>query len=253
VRRRRAWPTVLVILAGALALQLALPAHSAGQGTNQTTGRGRTLYQANCASCHGQRGEGGNGGPRLAGVGAAAADYWLSTGRMPLTRPVRDPPRRAPAFSRGDIDALVGYVASLGAGPEIPLVDPAAGDLVEGNRLYQANCAACHSATGAGYTLQSGRAAPSVLAATPIQVGEAVRTGPGTMPRFQPDVLDDRQLDAVAAYVAALQRPIDRGGASLGRFGPIPEAVVGWLLGLGLLVLVTRWLGERSPKRGPDA
>ena len=247
--RRRAWPTVAIVLAGAVALQLALPSRSAGQVSD----RGRTLYQANCASCHGQDGEGGNSGPSLVGVGAAAADYWLSTGRMPLTRPRRDPPRKPPAFSRPDIDALVGYVAGLGPGPGIPAVDTAAGDLVEGNRLYQANCAACHSATGAGYTLQSGRAAPSVLAATADQVGEAVRTGPGTMPQFEPDVLDDHQLNSVAAYVGALQQPIDRGGANLGRLGPIPETVVGWLLGLGLLVLACRWLGERSPKRDPDA
>src|SRR4051812_22451358 len=257
--RSRRWLLVVAVVAGGLAVQLAHPAASSGQtGTSQSqAGRGRTLYQANCASCHGQHGEGGNRGPRLVGVGAAAADYWLSTGRMPIAVERRDPPRKQPAFSRPDIDAMVAYVASFGPGPGIPAVDPAAGDVVDGNRLYQANCASCHSATGAGYTLQSGRAAPSLSLASPTQVGEAVRTGPGTMPQFGADVISGPQLDSVTRYVQVLQSPVDRGGASLGRVGPITEALVGWLIGLGVLVLVALGLGERAPRprrgRRPDA
>jgi ubiquinol-cytochrome c reductase cytochrome c subunit len=247
--RRRGWLLALAVLAGGLAVQLAHPAASSGQSGGSTQlDRGRTLYQANCASCHGQQGEGGNRGPRLAGAGAAAADYWLSTGRMPIAVERRDPPRKQPAFSRPDIDALAAYVASFGAGPGIPVVDPQAGDVVEGNRLYQVNCAACHSATGAGYTLQSGRAAPSIKQATPTQVAEAVRTGPGTMPQFGADLISGPQLDSVTRYVQALQAPVDRGGASLGRVGPTTEALVGWVIGLGVLVLVARGLGERAPR-----
>ena len=167
---------------------------------------------------------------------------------MPIAVERRDPPRKQPAFSRTDIDALVAYVASFGAGPGIPVVDPQAGDVVEGNRLYQVNCAACHSATGAGYTLQSGRAAPSIKQATPTQVAEAVRTGPGTMPQFGADLISGPQLDSVTRYVQALQAPVDRGGASLGRVGPTTEALVGWVIGLGVLVLVARGLGERAPR-----
>ena len=46
-----------------------------------------------CATCHGQNGEGietvnGNHlGPSLAGVGAAAVDFQVGTGRMPMSQP----------------------------------------------------------------------------------------------------------------------------------------------------------------------
>ena len=241
----------LAAVAAGVAAQLLLAPASSGRGATATpdpaqVARGRTLFLANCSTCHGQAGQGTNRGPTLIGVGAAAADYWLSTGRMPLQQPQRDPPRNPPAFGRPDIDALVAYVASLGPGPAIPTVDPARGNLPDGQRLFQLNCAACHSATGVGYTLQSGRSAPSLLVATPTQVGEAVRIGPGTMPEFGADVVDDRQLDSIARYVLTLQQPSDRGGATLGRVGPVAEALVGWIVGLGVLIVVIWRLGERA-------
>jgi ubiquinol-cytochrome c reductase cytochrome c subunit len=82
--------------------------------------------------------------------------------------------------------------------------------------------------------------------ATPVQLAEAVRTGPGTMPPFDSNTISDRQLDSVARYVTYLTSSGDRGGLGLGRIGPITEGLVGWLVGLGLLVLVTRWLGKRA-------
>jgi ubiquinol-cytochrome c reductase cytochrome c subunit len=45
---------------------------------------GLVLYRASCAGCHGQAGEGTQRAPSLIGVGAAAADFYLQTGRMPL-------------------------------------------------------------------------------------------------------------------------------------------------------------------------
>jgi ubiquinol-cytochrome c reductase cytochrome c subunit len=243
--KRRIRPLVVVaaILAAGGLLQLgAGPAATATQPAS--TARGRELYQQSCASCHGQHGQGSERGPSLAGAGAAAADFYLSTGRMPMTGSERTPSRKRPAFGRADIDALVAYVASLGRGPAVPAVDPAAGRLADGERLYQENCAACHSATATGGALTSGQVAPSLRPSTPLQVAEAVRTGPGAMPSFDPRALDDRQVDSVAAYVGYLQRGGNRGGQSLGRVGPITEGLVAWVLGLGLLVLVVRRLGK---------
>ena len=248
--RRHVLAVVGAVVGLAVLAQLALagrqPSRAQPAGNAAELDRGRSLYQQNCATCHGQAGQGSQRGPTLVGVGAAAADYWLSTGRMPIAQVQRDPPRKRPAFGRPDIDALVAYVASFGPGPPVPSVNPAAGSLSEGNRVYQLNCAACHSATGAGYVLQSGRAAPSLQQATPTQIAEAVRTGPGTMPPFDPDTISNRQLDSVVRYVSHLTSMGDRGGLGLGRIGPITEGLVGWLVGLGLLVLVIRWLGERA-------
>jgi ubiquinol-cytochrome c reductase cytochrome c subunit len=246
-RFRSAWLVVALIAGGGL-LQLGTGSRTAtANELAQAGGRGQELYQQSCASCHGQRGGGTERGPSLVGVGAASADFYLSTGRMPITDEQRSPGRGKPAFGQADIDALVAYVASLGGGPAIPAVDPAAGRLSEGEQLYQENCAACHSATGTGGALTSGQVAPSLAPSTPVQVAEAIRVGPGPMPKFEPQALDDRQVDSIAGYVGYLQRGGDPGGYGLGRVGPVTEGLVAWVVGLGLLILVVRKLGKDAP------
>ncbi len=204
---------------------------------------GRDLYLTGCSSCHGPDGRGTERGPTLAGVGAASADFFLTTGRMPLDEPRDQAQRKQPAYSRPEIDQLVAYVASLGPGPEIPHVDPKSGDLPEGFELYANNCASCHSSAGAGGALGHALIAPSLGEATPTQVAEALRIGPGSMPVFGPDVLDEHQVASVVRYVDYLQDPADPGGLSLGRLGPIPEGFVAWVVGLGLMLVFIRWIG----------
>jgi ubiquinol-cytochrome c reductase cytochrome c subunit len=50
----------------------------------------------------------------------------------------------------------------------------------------------------------------------------------------------------VAAYVEYLHRPDDRGGLGLGHLGPIPEGFVGWVVGMGALLLAARLIGTRG-------
>ncbi|MEV1290328.1 c-type cytochrome, partial [Micromonospora sp. NPDC049679] len=209
---------------------------------------GATVYQQSCASCHGQQGEGTGRGPSLVGVGAASVDFQLSTGRMPPQGNLYQPEHRAPAFSADEIDALVRHVTAFGGGgPPVPHVG--AGDAATGRRLYLATCAACHSATGFGAALTNGRIAPPLDRATPTQVAEAIRVGPGLMPAFPDTVLDDQEVAAIAAYVEVL-RPgrggLDRGGLSLARVGPVAEGLVAWIVGLALVVLAVRRLGSRA-------
>lgn len=212
---------------------------------------GLDLYLLGCVSCHGVDGTGQRApdgalrGPSLLAAGEAGAYYQLTTGRMPLANPRDVPMRKDPAYSPEEIDALVAFVASLGDGPELPDVDIEAGDLAEGGVLFRESCQACHSATGAGGALSYGRAAPPLGEATPSQVGAAVRSGPGQMPRFGPEIFDDEQLDGIAAYVDYLEQPDDRGGIALGRLGPIPEGFLVWVGGLGLLLVIAFWLGTR--------
>lgn len=89
--------------------------------------------------------------------------------------------------------------------------------------------------------------APSLQPSTPVQVAEAIRIGPGVMPTFDPEALDDRQVDSIAGYVGYLHHGGDPGGHGLGRIGPITEGLVAWVIGLGLLVLVIRRLGRELP------
>jgi ubiquinol-cytochrome c reductase cytochrome c subunit len=209
----------------------------------EAVGAGRELYLTACSSCHGPEGRGTDRAPSLVGVGAASADFQLSTGRMPADVAEGQTSRKPPAYDREEIDRLVAYVASLGPGPEIPRVDLAKADLALGGVLYANNCASCHSSAGAGGALGHAVVAPSLRKATSTQVAEAVRIGPGAMPRFGPDNLDDHQVASIARYVRYLREPDDRGGAGLGHLGPLPEGFVAWVVGLGACLVAIRWIG----------
>jgi ubiquinol-cytochrome c reductase cytochrome c subunit len=207
---------------------------------------GERLYLVACVSCHGVDGVGTEDYPPLTGVGAASADFYLRTGRMPLAYPVPQPPQKPPAFDETQIRQLVAYVHSLGGGPEVPDVDPDRGDRPEGAQLFLANCAPCHQSAAIGGALSQGRHAPSLLDIDPTQIGEAVRVGPGQMPVFGPETLTDRQLDSIVDYIVYLQDPEAPGGLRIGSVGPVSEGLIAWLVGLGLLVLVIRWITREA-------
>jgi len=226
-----------------------------GGGDQELVERGARLYATGCSSCHGPDGggveieDGGAGGPSLVDAGEAGAYFFLSTGRMPLANSEEQPTRKDPAYSADEIDALVAFVASLGDGPELPQVDPDGADLAEGGRIYRANCQACHSASGSGGALSYGRAAPALESATDAQVAAAVRVGPGQMPVFGHDTINDNDLDDLVRYVGYLRSPEDPGGLPIGRTGPIPEGFVAWIVGIPAFLLLTVWIGTRSPIR----
>jgi ubiquinol-cytochrome c reductase cytochrome c subunit len=217
--------------------------------------RGRSLYFANCVWCHGDQLQGvegssahsspGNnpaGGPPLLGVGALAADFYLSTGYMPLRSPKQQPKRRRPHFSRSDLAALVGFVASHG-GPAVPQVHPERGNLATGLTLFTEHCAGCHQMAGEG-GIVSGASVPALKSATATQIAEAVRIGPYVMPRFDERQISPRELDSLVRFVLYTDHPNESGGWSIGLLGPFPEGMVAWLIaGIALLALA-RVIGE---------
>ena len=226
----------------------------------------RTIYLRDCATCHGADARGTGFGPSLQRAGRAAVDFWVSTGRMPLvanSRPPRSPqgqaspdqyladpnaqPRRhKPWYPPATISALVDYVSTIApGGPDIPTVDVAGANLATGGELYRQQCAACHAWSGVGGALYQ-RAAPSVAPATPTQIAEAVRIGPGQMPKFGTAAVPAAQLDDVVGYVQYLDHPKNRGGAPLWYVGPVAEGAVAIVLGLGVLLALIRWIGSRG-------
>ncbi len=90
------------------------------------------------------------------------------------------------------------------------------------------------------------RVAPDLHVSTPRQIAEAVRIGPTTMPQFDPSTISDTELDSLVRYVLYLRHPDERGGAGLTEAGPLIEGFVALLVGLGLIMLITRFIGERS-------
>ena len=201
-------------------------------------------FQQGCSSCHGFRGNGVPGrGPSLHGVGAAAADFYLSTGRMPLGRPDAEPQRATPHYSRARIRALVAYVASLGVGPPVPQPDLAPGNVAEGMRLFTDSCSGCHQIQAKGGVVTGGFS-PSLQSASTRQIYEAVRVGPYVMPAFDEKQLSNAELASIARYVRSTRRPDNRGGWGLSNTGPVPEGMVTWLIGAASLLVVTRIIGK---------
>lgn len=211
-----------------------------------TDEQGKRLYEASCSTCHGLNVEGTENGPSLQGAGAAAVDFMLSTGRMPLAAPSDQPVRQPPAFTAEEIDAIVRYVSEIApGGPPIPDVDPARGDLSDGAALFLNNCSGCHAAAGIGDSIGGGQIAPDLMPATATQIGEAMRIGPGLMPVFDEDDLTQHDVDSIAAYLHWLRDNGDDGGIQLGRVGAVAEGLVAFVIGLGVLILVIRLTGSK--------
>jgi ubiquinol-cytochrome c reductase cytochrome c subunit len=219
---------------------------------------GEELYLRDCAWCHGNEGEGTARAPdlRTGQNGPAFTDFMLTTGRMPIGRPDELISRRDPAYNPDEIRALVHYVSLLGGvGPPIPSPQTEGADIGLGLELYQENCSACHSPTmvGGALTAQPERVgispiAPDLLNATPRQIAEAMLVGPGAMPVFGPTTFEPEEVDAIVAYVVRQQNPADRGGAPIGHVGPVSEGAVGWLIGLGAMLVIARIIGTSSSR-----
>jgi ubiquinol-cytochrome c reductase cytochrome c subunit len=240
------------ILAGAAAI-LIVPRASASPPWQVQPADVERLFLADCSTCHGADGRGTNRGPTLVGVGRASLDYYLSTGRMPITNPAvflgnpdQDLKRRKPFYSPAVISALEDYIQRLtgSGGPPIPNIDVNA-NRAAGGELFRLQCAACHAWAGDGGALLH-REAPQLHDDTSTQIGEAVRVGPGLMPAFGQAAIDDRQLDQLASYVRYLAHPEDRGGDPLWHLGPFAEGFAAWAIGMTALLLTIRWIGERK-------
>jgi quinol---cytochrome-c reductase cytochrome c subunit len=211
----------------------------------QTIAEGRQLFQESCATCHGMNAEGTSIAPSLIGVGAAAVDFQVSTGRMPAKEIGPEMDRKPPVFDAKQIAALAAYIQSLGGGPQVPSdaeVSTQGADLALGQNLFITNCAQCHNFAGAGGALTYGKFAPPLTQSTPRQIYEAMLTGPESMPVFSDTTVTPQEKRDMIAYITSVRSEPNPGGFSLGRVGPVTEGLVGFLAGVGALVFAAMFI-----------
>src|ERR1019366_4126766 len=217
-------------------------------------GLGEALFMQNCASCHGTKANGvpanGVSGayPNLVGLGPATIDFWIESGRMPATNPrAVEAPRRFARLPPSQALAVSAWVNSLDPSlPDIPTPNLANANVADGAALFALNCAACHTIEGDGDALANSTFAPSLRDIPAFKVVEAIRTGPGNMPRFTGNLSDYQVRDIVKYVTTEIQHPNNPGGLGLGGLGPVAEGFVALLLGVGVLALIGFWVGERE-------
>ncbi|MFD3439926.1 c-type cytochrome [Streptomyces sp. NPDC058685] len=214
---------------------------------------GKKLYTVGCASCHGTGGQGTSDGPSLVGVGSAAVDFQVGTGRMPAQQPGAQVPKKKVIYSQAEIDQLAAYIASLGAGPITPTekqYNPAGADIAKGGDLFRTNCAQCHNFTGEGGALTNGKYAPSLEGVSPKHIYEAMQTGPQNMPSFPDTTMPEQEKRDIIAYIKSVngEESESPGGLNLGGLGPVSEGLFGWIFGLGALIAVAIWVAAHTAK-----
>lgn len=246
---------VMVIAAGllvtgggyAVATTVAAPSQSAAYTQGQID-EGKKLFLANCASCHGKNAEGSSAAPSLIGVGAAAVDFQVGTGRMPGQASGPQMFKKGVQFTDEQIDQLAAYVASLAPGPAVPSEQYTTtnGDTTRGGELFRINCAMCHNAVGAGGALTQGKFAPALTGVSEKHIYEAMVTGPQNMPVFNDANLTPQDKKDIISYLKFVEKNPSAGGYELANLGPVVEGLFAWIFALGGIIAITIWLGAKS-------
>jgi len=208
---------------------------------------GKRLYDNSCISCHGNNGQGvPDRGPSLVGVGSAAVDFQVGTGRMPMSRQEAQAERKPPIFTDEQTRQIAAYIEELGGGPSVPEGNLRDGDVANGGRLYRLNCASCHGLGMGGGALSSGKYAPSLHESADRDIYAAMLTGPQNMPVFGDNELSPQEKKDIIAYIQYLKSDQDPGGWGLGRFGPATETIAVFLFGMIGLVFTMLWIAGKS-------
>ena len=274
-RRSKLAGLVLMLLAllGTGTIYSAFAPASAEQAETdaEQVAQGRELFLVGCSFCHGANGEGqqtkdGDAlGPTLVGVGAAAVDFQVGTGRMPAVQPGQQIPSKRLSYSQEEIDALAAYVATLGPGPAIPseedystagMTDEERQEaVVRGGQIFLTNCTACHNFEASGGAMPRGGYAPAIRGVEPRHIYEAMLTGPQGMPTFPNGTMPPDAKRDVIAYLESLEANPGYGGFGMGGLGPVSEGLFAWVVGIGSLVGFAVWIAAHTTrtKRTPAA
>jgi ubiquinol-cytochrome c reductase cytochrome c subunit len=216
--------------------------------------KGQILYQSACVTCHGINGQGvADRGPSLIGVGSAATEFQVGTGRMPANGQEAQITRKTPVFTLGQSQQIGAYIEALGGGPTLPddgtlhqLTSVGGAQLADGGELFRVNCSSCHSFGLGGGALSSGKAAPGLGLSTDREIYAAMLSGPQSMPVFGDNQLSPQEKGEIIAYIQNMKSDTDPGGFGLGRLGPTTEGLVIFLVGMVGLIFATLWIAGKS-------
>lgn len=264
-RRRHPLAGIVVLLlglvvVGGLYTAFAPKPATAAEATANDVEAGRELFLVGCASCHGVNAtgiatqKGGNYGPSLIGVGAAAVDFQVGTGRMPMAQTAPQAPSKKPEYSEEETRQLAAFIASLAPGPAIPderytdIDSATVEDIRQGGELFRSNCTACHNSVGAGGAMPGGKYAPSLKGVSPSHIASAMITGPQQMPVFSDDVITPEDKRNIIAYIKAVQNEPNWGGLGGGGHGPVVDGMFIWIIGIGGLVIASIWIGAHGAR-----
>ncbi len=235
---------------------------AACEGSDPVLARGEAIFDT-CAPCHGPQGA---GKPSLGAPAIAGASEWYLRAQLDAFRTQRRgyhyqdaeglrmrPMSRTLKSEKGDVDAIVAYVAGL------PAADPPAtrgGDAEVGEEEYATLCANCHGRDGRGMEALS---APSLLhlsdwyiASSLKKYRERIRGGSlgdaaGATMYAPVSTISDERIDDVTAYIMTMQmlprRPSTAGAPALAAVAPpdfdpaiLPEGVTPDMVEAGLSV-----------------
>ncbi len=257
-RRRHPVAFVLLLVLGLLMTGGMYAAFAPSQASAQAPAaasdddvkKGDQLFLANCATCHGTNATGTAAGPSLVGVGAAAVDFQVGTGRMPLAQQNTQALRTDKIkYSDEQIRQMAAYVASLGPGPAVPDDKYASGEgaqLARGGELFRVNCSMCHNFAGSGGALTRGKFAPALKNLEGKHIYEAMLTGPQSMPVFNEANMTPEDKRDIIGYLHELDKNENWGGHALGSFGPVGDGFFLWLVAIPIMLGAAIWLGRKA-------
>ncbi len=255
-----------------LGLMLAGPA-AAQEGGPGDPEQGAELFAENCATCHGQRGE-GRIGAQLNDVFVSMnpeADLYntISQGRPGTFMPPWHVDHGG-VLTEVEIHDIIAYIESWGTtyepseplpprpAQEIPPVAAVDGDPNNGFTIYQQNCVACHGEEGEGRIGRNLHEAFDSIAPGAYAI-DVISTGiDGTlMPAWEQEhggPLTGDDINDVAAYVLSIQEegggrpPTGEQPAPLGSTWPLLLVVV-----LSVLVILALGITAGRGSRGGTA
>lgn len=181
---------------------------------------GAALFRAFCTGCHGQGGTGrrlGIGDQSYPAIGSAAFLAVVDDDLLRATVMNGRPGRKMPAWgtkdaglTREEVDHVVAYLRSLEpAAPGFEAVMAVPADLAAGERLYRADCTACHGDRGEGTAL--GPPVPASGDRHIFDVLVARTPGMGSYATYPP-----ASLRALIAFIPTLGAPTARWSAKPG-------------------------------------